>query len=215
MCLDNIAKLPGPSPPLPRACFTELLIRVNDRIKKGIDRWMFLPGMLFDSPDKWWGKRGRRAAPHEGLDLCLYRDSIGRIQGLDNKTIIPVMYGGKIVAVVSDFIGKSVIVEHKDCDSESPGFCSIYAHTRPAADLQIGNIVKKGEVLATIAGSDRSKSGIRPHLHLSLALTNKYISYERFDWQTVGSRDMLTLLDPLAVFDRPYQVLQKLPNPLR
>ena len=125
------------------------------------------------------------------------------------------MYGGKIMAVVSDFIGKSVIVEHKDCDSESPGFCSIYAHTRPAADLQIGNIVKKGEVLATIAGSDRSKSGIRPHLHLSLALTNKYISYERFDWQTVGSRDMLTLRDPLAVFDRPYQVLQKLPNPLR
>ena len=188
--------------------FTEFIIRENDLAKCGFDQWVFQPGMLFNSPDKWWGDRGKRDTPHEGLDLCLYRVTSGRIFCIDENTKIPVMYNGVIVAIVNDFLGKSVIVEHELPDSGSPRFCSIYGHTNPPVDLQIGKSVKKGDILATLANSSRSKSGIRPHLHISLGWTAKFISYDRFDWETIGTWDMLTLLDPLDVLDRPYQVLE-------
>lgn len=188
--------------------FTEFIIRENDLAKSGFDQWVFQPGMLFNSPDKWWGDRGKRDTPHEGLDLCLYRVTSGRIFCIDENTRIPVMYDGVIVAIVNDFLGKSVIVEHELSDSGSPRFCSIYGHTKPPVDLQIGKSVKKGDILATLANSSRSKSGIRPHLHISLGWTAKFISYDRFDWETIGTWDMLTLLDPLDVLDRPYQVLE-------
>ncbi len=188
--------------------FTEFIIRENDLAKSGFDQWVFQPGMLFNSPDKWWGDRGKRDTPHEGLDLCLYRVTSGRIFCIDENTRIPVMYDGVIVAIVNDFLGKSVIVEHELSDSGSPRFCSIYGHTKPPVDLQIGKSVKKGDIFATLANSSRSKSGIRPHLHISLGWTAKFISYDRFDWETIGTWDMLTLLDPLDVLDRPYQVLE-------
>jgi hypothetical protein len=188
--------------------FTEFLIKQNDPAINGVDCWVFHPGMLFHAPDKWWGDLGKRIKPHEGLDLCLYRDPGGRIHCLDDKTRIPVLYDGVIVAIVNDFLGKSVIVEHQSVDSSSPGFCSIYAHTNPADDLQIGKSVKKGDILAALADSSGSGSGIRPHLHISLGLTEKFISYDRFDWETIDCWDMLTLLDPLFILDRPYQIVQ-------
>jgi len=195
---------------LSKTRFTEFLIRENDLAKGGFEQWVFQPGMLFNSPDKWWGDRGKRVTPHEGLDLCLYRVPRRRIQCLGEKTRIPVMYDGVVVAIVNDFLGQSVIVEHELSDSDNPGFCSIYGHTDPPADLQIGKSVKKGDILATIADSSRSKSGIRPHLHISLGWTTKSVSYERFNWETIGTGDMLTLLNPLDVLDRPYLVLENI-----
>lgn len=188
--------------------FTEFLIRENDLTKDGIDRWIFHPGMLFQSPDKWWGDRGKRNRLHEGLDLCLCRIPGGRIRCLDGKTRIPVLDDGLVVAIVNDFLGKSVMVEHQYDDGDSLGFCSIYGHTDPPGDLQIGKFLNKGDILATIADSSESKSGIQPHLHISVGLTDKFMAYEQFDWETIGSWDMLTLLDPLHALDRPYQVVQ-------
>jgi hypothetical protein len=200
---SGFTQIPCPTP----TRFTEFLIRKNDLAENGFDRWVFHPGMLFHSPDKWWGDRGRRLTPHEGLDLCCYRVPGGRMHCLDDKTRIPVLYDGVIVAIVNDFLGKSVIVEHPHDGRGSPGLCSIYGHTNPPHDLQIGNSVEKGEILATLADTSRSKSGIQPHLHISLGLTEKCISYEQFDWETIGSWRMLTLADPLSVLDWPYQVL--------
>ncbi len=173
----------------------------------GFERWVFHPGMLFHSPDKWWGNRQKRSTPHEGLDLCLYKAAGGRIHCLNAKTRIPVLHDGVIVALVNDFLGKSVIVEHPYHDGAGRGFCSIYGHTDPPDDLQIGKSVKRGTILGTLADSSRSKSGIQPHLHISLGLTDKFISYARFDWETIGSWDKLTLLDPLNMLDGSYQVL--------
>jgi hypothetical protein len=186
--------------------FTEFLIRENDLVNDDFDCWLFHPGMLFDSPDKWWDDLGKRNTPHEGLDLCWYRVPDGRIHCLDDKTRVPVLYDGVIVAIVNDFLGRSVIVEHPYGASDNLGLCSIYGHTNPSDNLQIGKSVKSGEILATISDSSRSKSGIQPHLHISLGLTDKFISYERFDWKTIASWDMLTLLDPLFILDRPYLV---------
>jgi hypothetical protein len=49
--------------------FTEMLLEENDLDQSGFDCWVFCHGMLFSSPDKWWGDYSQRDYPHEGVDL--------------------------------------------------------------------------------------------------------------------------------------------------
>ena len=71
---------------LKKSRFTEILIEENALDQSGFESWIFCHGMLFNSPDKWWGDYGRRDYPHESVDLCLYRDRSGRICCIDEKT---------------------------------------------------------------------------------------------------------------------------------
>jgi hypothetical protein len=48
--------------------FTEMLIEENELDQNGFKNWIFCNGMLFNSPDKWWGDHGLRDYPHEGVD---------------------------------------------------------------------------------------------------------------------------------------------------
>src|SRR6056300_1894489 len=76
--------------------FTEMLIEENELDQNGFKNWIFCNGMLFSSPDKWWGDHGLRDYPHEGIDLCLYRDRSRMIRRIDEKTRIPAMHDGVI-----------------------------------------------------------------------------------------------------------------------
>ena len=40
--------------------FTEALIEANGLHREEFQSWVFASGMLFHSPDKWWGDLGRR-----------------------------------------------------------------------------------------------------------------------------------------------------------
>jgi murein DD-endopeptidase MepM/ murein hydrolase activator NlpD len=181
--------------------FTEFLIRKNDLDQGGFNGWVFCPGMLFNSTDKWWGNQGKRDKPHEGLDLCLYKDREDTILRLGEKAKIPVIYDGTIVAIVDDFIGKSVIIEHLFSDYDNNRLCTIYGHTIPEDTLYVGKIVKQGDVIATLADSSTSKIDIFPHLHISVGWTSKEISYDSLDWENIGDPNTVTLLDPLRVID--------------
>lgn len=192
---------------LKKTRFTEMLIDENDWDHNGFDNWIFCPGMLFNSPEKWWGDHGRRDYPHEGVDLCLYRDRSKRILRLDEKSRIPVMNDGVVKAIFTDYLGKAVIIEHETLESENERFLSVYAHTKPRADVKIGVMVKKGDIIANIAGTSRSKANIIPHLHFSLGLPSPSLSYDMFVWNIMRNPDMVTLLDPLEVIDWPYQQL--------
>ena len=188
--------------------FNEFLIRENALNKRGFKEWIFYPGMLFNAPDKWWGDRGKRDRPHEGLDLCLYRDRWDRILALDEKTKIPVMYAGTVVGVVNDFLGKSVIVEHGLRDKDNRRFCTIYGHTNPSVDIHVGRIVKEGDIIATLADSNRLKADIFAHLHISIGWASEVVSYDKFDWETIGASNTLTLRDPLPIIDWHYRTLE-------
>ena len=50
---------PG-TPSLKKTRFTEFLIRENSLDERGFQEWVFCPGMLFNSLDKWWGDQGLR-----------------------------------------------------------------------------------------------------------------------------------------------------------
>jgi len=187
--------------------FTQSIVRVNALDESGFKEWFFRPGMLFNSLDKWWGDHGKRDKPHEGLDICLYKDRQDRILCLDGKTKIPAMVDGVVVRIFNDFLGKSMIVKHDLPTKDSIRFCTIYGHTNPLGGLHVGSIVKKGDIIATLVESIESKHNILPHLHLSLGWTSKYISYDQLDWKTIGSRNTLTLLDPLHVMGALYPAL--------
>ena len=126
--------------------FTEFFIRANDLGKAGFDEWVFAPGMMFQAPQKWWGDRGKRDAPHEGLDVCLYTDRQSKIHYLDRTTQIPAMYAGVVVKIFDDFFGKSVIMEHLGSNEDRIIFYSIYGHTIPLADLKKGTSFNQGDI---------------------------------------------------------------------
>ena len=196
------------TPYLTNTRFTEFLIRENGLDKSGFEGWIFCPGMLFNAIDKWWGDQGKRDKPHEGLDLCLYRDRGDMILRLGEKIKIPVIYDGVVVGIISDFLGKSVIIEHLLPNCDNRRFCTIYGHTIPDRGLHIGKIVKQGDIIATLADSSKSKADIFPHLHISLGWTSKAISYDRLDWGKIGAQNTLTLLDPLQVINCNYLTLE-------
>jgi murein DD-endopeptidase MepM/ murein hydrolase activator NlpD len=193
--------------PLRKTRFTEMLIEENALDRNGFECWLFCAGMQFGSLDKWWGDHGRRDFPHEGIDLCLYKDRFEQPLRMDEQTRIPVVDDGTVMAVFKDFLGKAVIIQHDHTGIEDEGFLSIYAHTEPRNNIRIGAKVKEGEIIATIADTRGSKSRIIPHLHFSIGLPSPAISYELFAWNTIRESDMVTLLDPLEIIDGPFQML--------
>jgi len=193
---------------LKKSRFTEMLIAENALEQRGFNCWIFCRGMLFKAADKWWGDRGRRDYPHEGLDLCVYKDRSGGMRQMDVNTRIPVMHDGVVRAIIKDYLGRAVIVEHESCCSDGARFILFYAHITPRPEIKVGAVVKEGDILATLADTAHSKSGIIPHLHLSLGFPSESFSYAGFVWNAVRDPEMIILHDPLALIDRPHQSLE-------
>lgn len=184
-----------------------MLVEENGLDLNGFDSWVFCPGMMFNSPQKWWGDHGLRDFPHEGVDLCLYRGRNARIQRMDEKNRIPVLSDGVVKAIFSDFLGKAVIVEHENSEIDNRRFLSIYAHTKPRTEVKIGTIVKEGDIIANLAETSRSKANIIPHLHFSLGLPSPPVTYDKFVWNTIRKPALITLLDPSEFIDFPHQAI--------
>ena len=187
--------------------FTEMLIAANGLDAGDFQSWVFCPGMLFNSPRKWWGDRGRRDFPHEGIDFCLYKDDLGRMLRLDQKTRIPVMHDGVVRAMFDDFLGRAVIIEHENDQSASGKYLSAYAHTKPLDGIKPGVVVQKGDIIATIADTSRSKAKIAPHLHFSLGHPSPDLAFEPFVWNDMRNPELIRLLNPRGLIDWPCQVL--------
>lgn len=187
--------------------FTAFLIQENGLHERDFQEWIFCPGMLFNAEGKWWGDYGRRRRPHEGLDLCLYRDRRGRISRLGAETRVPVMYTGVVVGIINDFLGKSIVVEHELPDSGNSRFCAIYGHTIPVSNLAVGTALKGGDVIAAIADPVESNVDMAPHLHVTLGWPSRSLSYDRLNWETIGASDTLALFDPLSFIGWPHRIL--------
>ncbi|MFO7685900.1 MAG: M23 family metallopeptidase [Desulfobacterales bacterium] len=198
---------PAKSATFQKARFTEMLIDENGLAHTGFESWIFCPGMLFNSPNKWWGNRGRRDYPHEGIDLCLYRDGSKRTLRLDQKIRIPAMHAGVVKAIFTDYLGKAVIIEHQDSGDDNRKFLSVYAHTNPLVGVHVGVIVKEGDIIATLADTSRSRANIIPHLHFSLGLPSASLSDDPFVWNIMRNPELITLMDPLQLIDWPCQEL--------
>ncbi|MCX8116659.1 MAG: M23 family metallopeptidase [Desulfobacterota bacterium] len=181
-----------------RSPFTACLIRENGLDALGFKRWFFYPGMLFRATEKWWGDRGRRQRPHEGIDLCLFTDREGSLHALRENTKIPVLYDGIVVKVMDDFIGRTVVVEHHGFRTDRLRWITLYGHTIPSPSLKVGQILRAGEPIATLAPTD-PRRGLPPHLHLSTLWIEPEISYPQLDWDSMGDLRGLAWTDPLPL----------------
>jgi murein DD-endopeptidase MepM/ murein hydrolase activator NlpD len=192
---------------LEKTRFTEMLIEASDLDPKDFQSWVFHPGMCFNSPDKWWGDWGRRDFPHEGVDFCLFRDGSGQVRRLDHETRIPVIYDGVVRSMFTDYLGRTVVIEHEKTQPEIGPLISIYAHTRLLDHIKPGVFVKQGDTIATIADTSRSKAKILPHLHFTLGHPFPDLDYERFVWNDMRDPGLVALLDPLDMIDWPWHTL--------
>jgi len=185
-----LSEIPGTSQ------FTEHLIRANGLDNGAFKEWVFCPGMLFRANAQWWGDRRDRTTPHEGLDLLFYRDQEDRIHGLDDSTQIPAMYGGTVVGLIRDFLGVSVILRHQTPGDRARVFCTMYGHTNPDSEMQVGQVVREGESIARLART-KDDARVRAHLHLSIGLVPTDFFFAGLDWAAIGDPEIVTLVDPL------------------
>ncbi len=190
----------SPAPYLKSSFFTDL-VALNRPHLDNFRKWLFLPGMLFNAVEKWWGDNGTRPAPHEGLDLCRFEEVGGDTKTLDRHTKIPAAFAGEIVKIDRDFLGKSIFIRHEIFDSRNRQLYSAYGHTRPQAALQVGSRVAAGVALATIADFASPKLAVLPHVHLTFAWMPKIIDINGLNWDNIGKNPDITLIDPLAVLD--------------
>lgn len=179
-----------------KSFFKDALIRLNGLDKQGFVDWVFKPGMLFKDMTVWWGG-GVRRRPHEGLDICFYRDVSGQNYHLTERTIIPVMYDGKIVRIHDDFLGKSVYVSHEIYNGSGNRLYTVYGHTSPFCGIAEGKEVREGYPFTTIADVGMKKTVISPHVHLSVAWIPVTFPYERLNWDTMSDPNVVTLCNPL------------------
>jgi len=194
---------------LPATQFTEVLIRSNGLTEGGFYEWAFYPGMLFLSRERWWGEGGLRDRPHEGVDFCLYRDREGRINHISDRPLaIPVLYEGRVVHRVEDYIGTTLFVLHDIYDTNGNQLYTIYGHTDLSEGIRSGVAVKEGTVIATIADAGKKKAKMSSHLHLSIAWISPAFPHERLDWKSLADQSTALLVNPLPLIDSTYTVLQ-------
>lgn len=181
--------------------FIDRLIALNRLDRPGFKRWLFYPGMLFGSRRTWWGAGRSRPFTHEGLDVCFFEATDGRRYRLDPAVRVPAGEDGTVVAVIDDFIGKTIVCTHANNWGAAAPVYILYAHVAPSAGLTPGAALRKGEPLAHIASADPGKTPLPPHLHLSVirrdALPHPFPP--SFGWPYINRLDRGAFFDPLSL----------------
>jgi len=193
--------------PQARTPFSDCLAACNGLEEAGFEQWAFYPEMLFGAQGKWWGDRGRRPRPHEGIDLCLFTNKAGQALRLRESSRIPVMFDGKVLRIEEDFVGESLYVGHRIVDGQGWQLFTVYGHTKPENGVRTGGTFKQGEVIATLSSAENRPAGVFPHLHLSVAWVSETQPSEELNWEKLHDPKVAVLLDPLHVMDCPYKIL--------
>ncbi len=175
---------------LTKSHFTEHFVRLNTL---SFGKWVFEPGMLFLSNNKWWGDRGFRTHRHNGLDLQRYAADDGTVRALNEGTKVPIIFDGTVVRSIKDFLGYTFFAAHEIYDRGSQLF-TIYGHLQPAEYFCEGKFIREGTVFATMAGT---RSSVVPaHIHLSVAFIPKTIRRESLTWKTIDEDESIRFVDP-------------------
>ncbi|MHB8882927.1 MAG: M23 family metallopeptidase [Thermodesulfovibrionales bacterium] len=188
--------------------FLSDLIRENRLDQHGFQEWVFEPGMLFGARDKWWGDKAQRNLPHEGLDVCLYRDAAGDVIALPRGSLVPVLYDGEVVSIIADFLGRTIFVRHQQYGNADEDLYTIYGHVNPSSVLCRGMLLTAGTVIAEISSKSSESPGLLPHLHISVALISTAVNPDLLGWGIMRDSSLVRLLDPLLTaaghYDRRY-----------
>jgi hypothetical protein len=177
----------------------EFMLEHNRPRMNGFKGWVFHPGMLFQAREKWWGDQGLRAVPHEGLDMYSFEEALGRVQTVDQQTLIPAAFAGQVVKIDRDFLGKSIYISHAIYTDDGRQLLSAVGHTIPREGLKTGQQVAAGEIIAAVARFLGKQSNLPPHVHLTFAWVPKDFRVDQLTWNNLGHDPGITLIDPLTV----------------
>ncbi|MCP3953375.1 MAG: M23 family metallopeptidase, partial [Desulfobacterales bacterium] len=76
----------------------------------------------------------------------------------------------------------------------------VYAHLLPDSKVKIGDDIKQGEIIASIAATLKTKAAISPHLHLSVMEIPKKIPAKHLNWNFFSdTKSKLNLINPLFI----------------
>jgi murein DD-endopeptidase MepM/ murein hydrolase activator NlpD len=194
--------------PRERTLFSDRLVECNGLRKAGFEEWAFYPGMLFGARRKWWGDRGRRLRPHEGIDLCFFAGKAAGHFRLDESSRIPAMFDGEVLGVEEDFLGRSLFLGHDIDDGQGRRLFTIYGHTAPGSRVRTGRRLRQGEILGSLSKTDGNPAGVLPHLHLSMAWVSTACGPDGIDWARLHAPGVAVFLDPLHAIEGPHKTLR-------
>ena len=168
-------------------------------------KWVLQTGMLFNSFEKWWPSEGKRPTGHEGLDICLFLDDNNKLHEIVAPIQVPAAMEGKIVKIMQDFLGFSIVVYHEEFSDAEWGFYTIYAHTIPEDHIIEGKKIEEGNLIATIHNTKTNKKlEMLPHLHISLGWIHKSLPVQELSWPDINRRKNMYLVDPLPLLQGEY-----------
>ena len=142
--------------------FQEWLRRLTE--DSGFQCWLFRPGMLFGDREEWWSEGCRRRTEHEGVDFAAGVLPGGGIRNIPEGVPVRSPAEGEVVAVLDDFIAKTVVVRHPAISRASG--CTLHtllSHIQPRVGRQ--DPVARGQVLGTVGKSTMASAPC--HLHLT------------------------------------------------
>ena len=198
---------------LPSSNFIDDLLTVNHIDNASIKQWLFYPGMLFQSPESWWGAGDNRLSNHEGIDICTYLDMASHIHVIPARSRVPAMYDGFIRKISDDdFLGQSIFMQHPQYSNDS-GFAlhTIYAHASPVNELKEGDSLKSGEVVAQLVDFEELGAKMSRHVHLSMALVSNQLPGSLLKWKNMHTLEEIQLINPLDHLECSYLVQEYVP----
>ena len=173
--------------------FSERFVLLNDLKGRAFKNWAFLPGMRFMDMKTWWGRQSDRSSPHEGLDLAVFIDAENTEQQLSAAMKVPPLFKGRVIDIIDDLLGRTIIVGHPVHNSQGLTLNAFYAHLVPDASVTKGKEVGPGESLGTIAPGN---SNCPAHLHLSTAWCSAETRLKNFSWQAQSLQPLVKFFDP-------------------
>ena len=189
-----------------KSAFVADLVACNRLDDMGFSRFLFFPGMLFGSCEKWWGSGGARPSAHEGLDLCFFTGHGDRRYRLDETVSVPMAFDGKIVRIMDDFLGRTVVARSQH-PSAMTYFYAFYAHIRPDKALREGDTLSAGTVFAAIAPVLSPTAMLPPHLHITLADACRLPPVDALSWPVMNRLSRSVFFNPLDLLPCEYAVL--------
>ncbi|MDA8156506.1 MAG: hypothetical protein M0Z52_08670 [Actinomycetota bacterium] len=178
---------------LQKTGFTIGLVRLN-----GLDfrKWIFRPGMRMDGLQMWWAS-GLRKRRHNGIDLRFYETGKGQEATLAEGTRIPLVYPGRVVKIIPDFLAGSVFVEAENkIHGNKKRLLTVYGHLI-AESGAAGRSMDEGAIIGRLG---KIKGGPVPlHLHISIVLVPDEITADKLSWKVLDEAEGVEFLDPEGI----------------
>jgi hypothetical protein len=135
-------------------------------VEAGFKSWSVGKGMFFGDHLEWWGDRNRRRTLHEGIDFAEGFVTDEDVQPVREGTPVRALARGGAVAILDDFLNKTVIVRHPGIRNAEGDVChTFYSHIHPENNA-LGPVAG-GQVLGRVAKS--TNAGAPAHMHLTAA----------------------------------------------